>query len=282
MDCKETREILFRSSSNDAPAHKQKQVREHLATCRTCQTALARLATEIKQWGQTCAAVQEMLPIYVEDELAAKPVQTLYPHVWQHLGECSSCTRAYDDLRDLLQLEREGRWIEPPTYPSLALPFVRSDSPASRSQSWTIKMLSETQGRLSAIITISKAYIKTVIFPQPLAGARSAENLGPLPTQFPLLDSLLEDSSWLVSVEILRERVAPPSPQRWHLKVSLAGPTSPGRIQVRIANGGEERRAVMNEKGEAFFPDVPLIWLPAGDGDPTDDGLEIQIQQIEL
>lgn len=253
-----------------------------MATCQLCRAGLAGLGAAIKQWQQTCKDIEEILPAYVDDELAGVPVQARFPDVSKHLDECASCSRAHDELYNLLALEREGCLPEPPAYPDPHLPFLRAESRASRPPSWAIEMLDEAQDHLFAMITISKVYLANMFSPQlPAWGVRSGTGAGAQPTRFPVLDGLLGKKPWLVSVEIFWEPDISAGTGYWNLQVTLTGPTAPGKVEVTLMSGKEHRTAVVNKMGEAIFKDIPPAWLENRDTQPPDDRLNIQIQQIE-
>ena len=141
----------------------------------------------------------------------------------------------------------------------------------------------DTVYHLAAMITISKAYLAGILSPQPLPrGVRSGESVvRSHSTSFPVLDGLLGEKPWLVSIEILKESEPSSGAERWHLQVTLAGPPSPGRIEVVLISGEERCTAMVNEKGEALFKNVYRGWLVDEADNPADDTLSIRIRQIE-
>ncbi len=282
MDCKRARDILINHIDTTVSVSEGQEAGRHIAICQACQTGIVSLATAIKELERTCAMVQEALPIYVEEELSTKPVQFSYPHVWQHLRTCAFCAYIHAELSELLRFEREKQWIEPEVYPACTLSFLVSAEPASHPLAWTIENLREVQGYLSTVITFSKAYIMNSLNPQTPAWARSGDRFISSPTCFPLMDSLLEDSSWLVSMELLCEQGSLPGAERWHLQVMLTGSVSPTGIQVSMDDSGEERTIVVNERGEALFRNVSLAWLKKESKDTTDTGLKIKIRWINV
>lgn len=276
MDCGKARRILQNILDNRTKPDEHQEARAHLATCQACQAALSDLWAEIKRDEQVCTAVEEMLPVYVEDEIAGRAVQELYPQLWQHLAECPFCAQAHAQLQAWMQAEGEERWIEPASYPALNLPFLTQAAPAEQAPAWEIESwVEDALGHFSAVITISKAYIAGTLSPQQFTWARSGESPSQRPTHFPLLDSLREDSAWLVSIEVLHTPGAPPAPEQWHFQVWLSNPKLiEGQIEVHITDGQEERTTIANEQGEALFRNVPPTWLePAGK-------LKVQIRQV--
>jgi len=73
----------------------------------------------------TCAELdEEQLARYAELELSREAPGEHLPHVQHHLAVCPDCRREYAEVREVLRLEREGRWIEPTTQPTFNLPFL--------------------------------------------------------------------------------------------------------------------------------------------------------------
>lgn len=70
---------------------------------------LARVVAGVPDPEMTCEACQAWLPSYVDDEIGALPVQTLYPKVKRHLELCDECVVEYLEMRDWALLVDEGR-----------------------------------------------------------------------------------------------------------------------------------------------------------------------------
>lgn len=78
-----------------------------------------------KERELTCAGLgEEQLARYVELELSGESPGEHLPHVQQHLTICPDCRREYGEVREVLRLERAGRWIEPRTQPVFDLSFL--------------------------------------------------------------------------------------------------------------------------------------------------------------
>lgn len=282
MDCKKARKILLNNTETTVSASERQEADRHIAVCHACRAGITSLAAAIKEQEQTCAMVQEVLPIYIEEELAKIPVNFKYPHIWQHLLTCSFCVEVHSELSELLRCEREQKWIDPAAYPACTLPFFAPSESSNRPLAWTIENLREMQGYLSTVITFSKAYITNTLNPQTPAWARSSEHSIAMTTHFPLMDSLLEDDSWLVSMELLSEQEQPTDVDRWHLRVILTGSVSPTGIQIFMKDNGEERTIVLDESGKALFRNVSLAWLKRQDSNISDDGLKIKIWRVSI
>lgn len=55
-----------------------------------------------------CQACEDLLDLYVDDELQSHDVQQLYPSIWHHLHVCRHCRQAHDLLAETLDPERRG------------------------------------------------------------------------------------------------------------------------------------------------------------------------------
>jgi predicted anti-sigma-YlaC factor YlaD len=72
-----------------------------------------------ERWLQTLAQTQdeeisctecfELVSVFVDLELAGEAPQVKLPQLQQHLTHCPACRAEYEILRDLRQLEEEGR-----------------------------------------------------------------------------------------------------------------------------------------------------------------------------
>ena len=71
----------------------------------------------------SCRECEELLDLYVDDELQDQPVRQMYPSIWQHLQVCSRCREAHDLLADIMGMECRD---ECPPYPGWP-PIMRLD-----------------------------------------------------------------------------------------------------------------------------------------------------------
>jgi len=73
----------------------------------------------------TCAELdEEQLAHYAELDLSGETPGEHLPRVQHHLNLCPDCRREYAEVREMLRLEREGKWIEPTTQPLFDLSFL--------------------------------------------------------------------------------------------------------------------------------------------------------------
>lgn len=56
-----------------------------------------------------CAECFDLVSRYVDLELSGGEPETKLPQVIQHLHQCSACREEYETLRDLRNLEEEGK-----------------------------------------------------------------------------------------------------------------------------------------------------------------------------
>ena len=57
----------------------------------------------------SCTECFDLVPQYVDLEIAGHPVDTALPRLRQHLDRCAVCREEYETLRDFARLEAEGR-----------------------------------------------------------------------------------------------------------------------------------------------------------------------------
>lgn len=69
------------------------------------RTPWRRLATQLRTPDATvsCGLCLEELPLFVNDEMAGRTVDDLYPAIADHLEVCSNCLKAYVALSRLLR-----------------------------------------------------------------------------------------------------------------------------------------------------------------------------------
>lgn len=56
-----------------------------------------------------CSTCLEQVDQYIDLELGGRPASALMPHLKHHLEMCPVCHEEYTILRDLAQLEQQGR-----------------------------------------------------------------------------------------------------------------------------------------------------------------------------
>jgi hypothetical protein len=70
---------------------------------------LLRLAARTEDEELSCAGCFELLPQYVDLEVAGETPDLRLPPFRQHLEQCAVCREEYETVRELARLEAEGR-----------------------------------------------------------------------------------------------------------------------------------------------------------------------------
>ena len=70
---------------------------------------LLRLAAGTADEELSCSQCFELLPQYVDLEVAGDAPDRRIPLFRQHLEQCAVCREVYESLRELARLEAEGR-----------------------------------------------------------------------------------------------------------------------------------------------------------------------------
>ncbi|MFN8472533.1 MAG: zf-HC2 domain-containing protein [Anaerolineae bacterium] len=204
----------------------------------------------------------EVLPQYVSDELGGRLDPTRQSWVRRHLADCPRCDAVYRELRYLLLAEQNGELPEPTTYPSFQLPFLHPQPAFPQLLTWTIHTMRDAQQRLSAAVAISQAYMSSLLAPPAAAWARSAPQNNTPATRYVVVDDIVEEENWVVSVELQRQ--SPGENETWDVLLSLAASKPTGPLRATLSYNGEApRQALINDAGEAIFADVPPAWLTA-------------------
>jgi hypothetical protein len=70
---------------------------------------LLRLAARTEEQELSCSECFELLPQFVDLEVAGAAAELALPLFRQHLEQCGVCREEYEIVRDLARLEAEGR-----------------------------------------------------------------------------------------------------------------------------------------------------------------------------
>ena len=70
---------------------------------------LLRLAARTQEQELSCSECFDVLPQYVDLELAGEAPDRQLPLFRQHLDQCAVCREEYETVRELARLEAEGR-----------------------------------------------------------------------------------------------------------------------------------------------------------------------------
>jgi hypothetical protein len=68
---------------------------------------LLKLIARTEHEEISCTECFELLPIYVDLEVAGEAPDAKVPRFRQHLIQCGVCREEYETLRELIRLERE-------------------------------------------------------------------------------------------------------------------------------------------------------------------------------
>ena len=71
--------------------------------------SLLRHIWETEDEEISCTECFDLVPQYVDLEIAGQASATTLPRLKQHLNQCGVCREEYETLRDLARLEAEGR-----------------------------------------------------------------------------------------------------------------------------------------------------------------------------
>jgi hypothetical protein len=71
--------------------------------------SLMRLAARTQEQELSCSECFDVLPQYVDLELAGAAPDRQVPLFPQHLEQCAVCREEYETVRELARLEAEGR-----------------------------------------------------------------------------------------------------------------------------------------------------------------------------
>jgi hypothetical protein len=76
---------------------------------RTPLERLLRLVARTEEEELSCTACFDLLPQYVDLEVAGEAPDSRLPLFRQHVEQCAVCREEYETLRELARLEAEGR-----------------------------------------------------------------------------------------------------------------------------------------------------------------------------
>ena len=70
---------------------------------------LLRLIRKTEDEEISCTECFDLVPVYLDLEIAGRLAETALPRLGQHLDQCSACREEYETLRDFVRLEAESR-----------------------------------------------------------------------------------------------------------------------------------------------------------------------------
>lgn len=123
----------------------------------------------------TCREVQEVLDVYLSDELKGHDVRLAYPEVWQHIQTCANCQYEHDTLLDALS-ERDREDVPDFTPVPRPLSFLQPKDDHAR---WISSLTSRLAGASFGLhILLNPDFLRKKLgFGSPLqtAGTRRSE-----------------------------------------------------------------------------------------------------------
>ncbi|HEX8683741.1 MAG TPA: hypothetical protein VF707_15595 [Ardenticatenaceae bacterium] len=200
--------------------------------------------------GLSCTDCEELLDIYVTDELAGREVRGQYPAVWHHLLGCERCGLLYEMLLESLAPE-EG-----------ALERLTAGAwPAALVQPWVTRLWEGAKRHHFRLeFTFNPGYLQTLRAPLPVT-LRSATS--PAHHQHLLLHETVQVADEPLTVELTGTRPATRTDElALEVQVQvLEGAPLPRPLRAQLTWGDEERIATLDEQGRATLGTVRLASL---------------------
>ena len=91
-----------------------------------------------------CEACQDLLPGFVEAEMAGERVSDSFPDVWRHLMVCEDCSALYADLLEITMLEVADELPIPESMPAPDLSFLTSRAVRDKTRAIARTILTRT------------------------------------------------------------------------------------------------------------------------------------------
>lgn len=239
-------------------AHRFRQLAEAIAEAEDVEPVPLGQSQNAQGLGLDCEECEGLLDIYVDDELAGRNVQHLYPRVWQHFQTCTRCQRAHGLIADTLNQEREGKLIPIPHLEAPRLSFLRS---YSTDAPWITRLRPRLSGApFGLVFSFNLAYLRTLLAPPVFVAARTEEPLPTPTTRLLLADTISIDRQTLV-VEVTAIH-RPENHEHMDLRalISGSGPL-PENLWARLTWADQIRLAPVDVQGQVDFGEVSLIKL---------------------
>lgn len=87
---------------------------------------------------EACQACRADLAAYVDAELDARAASSLFPTVAKHLASCTDCLQEYEELSNLLSLERRKLLQKPPASPAFDFGYLPSKDSTPAPRPWRL------------------------------------------------------------------------------------------------------------------------------------------------
>jgi hypothetical protein len=209
-----------------------------------------------------CDECDDLLDIYVDEELAGQDVEQAYPLIWRHLEGCVRCNQAYQLLLDSLSRERSQpssqEFLRVPMSPRL--PF--SASPSGNTP-WMARLRSRIGGApLGVVFAFNLSYLHSLLAPPALAAVR-ADDFLPSPASRLLLSDTVTVGEQNLVVEVTATR-NPEEPEHLDLKAVISSsPRLSEKLWARLTWADQTRSAPVDTQGRVEFGAVSLARLQA-------------------
>lgn len=218
-----------------------------------------RLAEAVaKAPGLSCEGCEDILDLYVDDELGGRDVRRLYPLVWHHLRTCAHCQQAHDLLADMLRRERAGELTPVPRLEAPRLSFLQPHRPDAP---WITRLRSRIAGAPFGLsFSFNLPYLQTLLSRPVAVAARAEEPFLPIATHL-LLSDIVPMGEGTVAVEVTATR-HPERPDSLHLQAIITGSAPlPENLWARLIWDDQIRCGPVDLQSRVDFGEVSLTKL---------------------
>jgi len=206
----------------------------------------------------SCEECEDILDLYVDDELGGRDVRRLYPLVWRHLRTCARCRQAHDFLADTLRRERAGKLTPVPRLEAPCLSFLQPHPPDAP---WITRLRPRIAGApFGLTFSLNLPYLRTLLSPPLPVAARAEEPFLPLASHL-LLSDTVPMGEGAVAVEVTATR-RPERPDLLYLQATITGSAPlPENLWARLIWDDQTRFGSVDLQGRVDFGEVSLITL---------------------
>ena len=208
--------------------------------------------------GLSCQECEDILDLYVDDELGGRDVRRLYPLVWHHLRTCTRCRQAHDLLAGTLSRERTGELTPVPRLGAPCLSFLQPHPPDAP---WITRLRPRIAGApFGLTFSFNLPYLRTLLSPPLPVGARAEEPFLPSVAHL-LLSDAVPMGEGTVAVEVTATR-RPEKPGHLYLQAIITGSAPlPENLWARLIWEDQIRSGPVDLQGRVDFGQVSLTTL---------------------
>jgi hypothetical protein len=206
----------------------------------------------------SCQECEDILDLYVDDELEGRDVRRLYPLVWHHLRTCARCWQAHDLLADTLSRERAGKLTPAPRPEAPRLSFLQPHPPDAP---WITRLRPRIAGApFGLTFSFNLSYLQTLLSPPSPVRARAEEPFLPLAGHL-LLSDTVPVGEGTVAVEVTAT-CRSERPDHLHLQAIITGSAPlPENLWARLIWADQTRSGPVDPQGCVDFGEVSLTTL---------------------